>query len=70
MNSLKAHFLLDPRIIYLNHGSYGATPRPVFAAYQNWQLQLEREPVNFINNELPALLKNARLACTRGIRSR
>lgn len=60
MNSLKAYFLLDSDIIYLNHGSYGATPRTVFDEYQKRQLQLERDPVNFINNELPALLKDAR----------
>ena len=69
MNSLKAHFLLDPRITFLNHGSYGATPRPVFETYQNWQLRLEREPVNFINNELTALLKEARLALGRYLKA-
>ena len=69
MNSLKAHFLLDPRITYLNHGSYGATPRPVFEAYQNWQLRLEREPVNFINNELSVLLKDARQALGRYLKA-
>jgi isopenicillin-N epimerase len=65
MTSLKDHFLLDPDIIYLNHGSYGATPRAVFEVYQYWQLQLEREPVRFINEQLPALLKDARHALGR-----
>ncbi|HEY8706288.1 MAG TPA: hypothetical protein VIL98_16165 [Gaiellaceae bacterium] len=37
-------FLLDPDV---NHGSFGACPRPVFERYQAWQLELEREPVNF-----------------------
>jgi isopenicillin-N epimerase len=46
----------------LNHGSYGATPLPVFEAYQHLQRRLENEPVNFINNELPDLLKEARRA--------
>ena len=65
MTSLKDHFLLDPHIIYLNHGSYGATPRAVFEVYQQRQLQLEREPVRFINDELPTLLKDARHALGR-----
>ena len=65
MTSLKDHFLLDPHIVYLNHGSYGATPRAVFEVYQQRQLQLEREPVRFINDELPALLKDARHALGR-----
>jgi isopenicillin-N epimerase len=62
MSPLKPLFLLDPDVVFLNHGSYGATPRPVFEAYQQWQLRLEREPVQFINNELPGLLRQARAA--------
>ena len=42
-------FLLDPAVTFLNHGSYGACPRPVFAEYQRWQLQLERQPVAFLD---------------------
>jgi isopenicillin-N epimerase len=62
MSPLKPLFLLDPDVVFLNHGSYGATPRPVFEAYQRWQLRLEREPVQFINHELPGLLRQARAA--------
>ena len=43
MNNLKDQFLLDPEIAYLNHGSYGACPRPVFEAYQKYQKELETE---------------------------
>lgn len=46
--SLQAQFLLDPGITFLNFGSFGACPRPVFEDYQRWQLELEREPVQFI----------------------
>lgn len=45
---LKDQFLLHPDITFLNHGSFGACPRPVFDAYQNWQLKLEAEPIQFI----------------------
>ena len=65
MTSLKDQFLLDPKTIFLNHGSYGATPRAVFEDFQRRQLQLERDPVRFINTELPDLLKNARSALGR-----
>ena len=41
-------FLLDPDVVFLNHGSFGACPRPVFEAYQRWQRELEREPVEFL----------------------
>ncbi len=57
---MKEHYLLDPDIIFLNHGSFGATPKPVFAAYQNWQRRLEKQPVLFLGRERHALLKEAR----------
>lgn len=47
--SLKDLFLLDSKITYLNHGAYGATPRPVFDAHVAWQRELEREPVDFLS---------------------
>jgi isopenicillin-N epimerase len=47
--SLRKLFLLDPNITYLNHAAYGATPRPVFESFQRWQLELERQPVDFLS---------------------
>ena len=57
---MKEHFFLDPDVTFLNHGSFGATPKPVFEAYQAWQLELEREPVDFIARRLAPLLAEAR----------
>ena len=62
MFNLKQHFLLDPSVVFLNHGSFGATPKPIFDAYQNWQLRLERQPVLFLGRELDGLLKESRRA--------
>lgn len=53
-------FLLDPTVTFLNHGSFGACPRPVFAEYQEWQLELERQPVEFLGRRLDDLLNQAR----------
>ena len=53
-------FLLDPDLIFLNHGSYGACPREVFARYQAWQLEMERNPVEFLGRRSAALLAQAR----------
>jgi isopenicillin-N epimerase len=53
-------FLLDPEVTFLNHGSFGATPRAVFERYQAWQRELEREPVDFIARRLGPLLAEAR----------
>jgi isopenicillin-N epimerase len=57
---MKEHYLLDSNIKFLNHGSFGATPRSVLEAYQNWQTRLERQPVQFITRELLPELKQAR----------
>lgn len=61
MSSLKDYFLLDPNIVFLNHGSYGAAPKPVFEAYQSWQRRLESQPVLFLGRELPDLLRESRI---------
>lgn len=58
--SLKSQFLLDPDVIFLNHGSFGACPRPVFENYQWWQRELERQPVEFLGRQFTALLAEAR----------
>ena len=58
---MKELFLLDPDVVFLNHGSYGATPRPVFEAYQRYQLELERNPVEFLGRRFPDLIDAARL---------
>jgi isopenicillin-N epimerase len=59
---LKQQFLLDPGITYLNFGSFGACPEPVFRDYQNWQLLLEREAVQFIAVKGVEYLKTSRQA--------
>jgi isopenicillin-N epimerase len=58
--SVRDLFLLDPDVAFLNHGSYGACPRPVFDAYGEWQRELERQPVEFLNRRLDGLIASAR----------
>ena len=48
MQHLKKHFLLRDDITFLNFGSFGACVKPVFERYQQYQLELEQEPVQFI----------------------
>ena len=62
MLGLRDFFQLDPTVTFLNHGSFGATPKPVFEIYQEWQRRLERQPVLFLGRELDALLKESRQA--------
>ncbi|MBZ0285178.1 MAG: aminotransferase class V-fold PLP-dependent enzyme [Anaerolineae bacterium] len=62
MNNLRDFFLLDPNVVFLNHGSFGACPIPVFETYQNWQRELERQPVEFLGRRNDQLLDAARIA--------
>ncbi len=64
-NNLKGQFLLRPDISYLNFGSFGACPKPIFDDYQKWQLELETEPVQFITVNGPVYLKNSREALAK-----
>ncbi|MAT98374.1 MAG: aminotransferase [Anaerolineaceae bacterium] len=66
---MKNYFLLDPDVIFLNHGSFGATPRPVFEAYQRWQLRLERQPVHFFIAEIAGHFADARQSLATFLRA-
>jgi len=57
---MKEHWLLDPEITYLNHGSFGATPKVVLAKQSEFRTQMEREPVRFMVRKLEPLLDDAR----------
>ena len=59
---LREHFLLRDDVVFLNHGSYGACPRLVFEDYQYWQLELEKQPVEFMNEHRKSLklIRNVR----------
>jgi isopenicillin-N epimerase len=56
------HWLLDPDVDFLNHGSFGATPRPVLASQTAWRDEMEREPVRFMVERFDAELAAAREA--------
>ena len=60
MHNLRRLFRLDPDVTFLNHGSFGAVPRPVFRDYQSWQRELERQPVEFLGRRFTPLMLNAR----------
>jgi isopenicillin-N epimerase len=53
---------LDPEVVFLNHGSFGACPRAILDVQQQYRAQMEAEPVRFFVRELPGLLDEARTA--------
>jgi isopenicillin-N epimerase len=57
---LRDQFLLDPGLIFLNHGSFGACPVPVLQALQHWQRETERNPVALLGRRSADLLRQAR----------
>ena len=62
MQNLKSQFLLREDITFLNFGSFGACPKPVFERYQQYQLELEQEPVNFVTSKALKYLDHSREA--------
>lgn len=58
--SIRALWTLDPEVVFLNHGSFGATPRRVLEAQTAWRARLEREPVLFLARDLPELARVVR----------
>ena len=60
-SSLASHWDLDPEVVFLNHGSYGACPRVVLEEQTRLRAHIEREPVRFFVEELEAALDEVKL---------
>ena len=58
-DKLKGLWPLKPKMTFLNHGSYGATPTEVLDVQSEWRRQLEAQPCQFINNVAPAAIRAA-----------
>ena len=69
--SLKKQFLLDNKITFLNHGSFGACPKEIFKEYQSWQKKLENQPVKFLDQfrDFGPNMTNVRRALSNNINS-
>jgi isopenicillin-N epimerase len=68
-NPFREHWTLDPNVTFLNHGSYGATPRVVLEVQQRLRAELESEPVRFMGLVLEPALDKAREEAARFVRA-
>ncbi len=57
--ALRDEWLLEPGLAYLNHGSFGATPKRVLAVQEELRRRMERQPVAFMDVELGAQIRRA-----------
>lgn len=51
-DAIRELFLLEPGAVFLNHGSFGATPAPVRAAQARWRDTMERQPDVFFRETI------------------
>jgi isopenicillin-N epimerase len=63
--ALRAQWTLYPTVDFLNHGSFGATPRPVLESQARWRAEIEQQPVHFFARRLPGLLEGVRARVAR-----
>ncbi len=62
---MKNLFHLNKEVTFLNHGSFGACPKAVFEKYQEYQLELENQPVEFLYRKAHNILKVSREALSK-----
>jgi isopenicillin-N epimerase len=67
---LRRRFLLEPGTAFLNHGSFGATPRAVLAAAQRWRARMEANPDRFLRYEMPGALRRSAAALAAFLKAR
>lgn len=59
------HWGLDPGVVFLNHGSFGACPTKILEQQRELQARLEREPIRFFVEDLEGVLDGVRHALGR-----
>ena len=61
---MRSEWALDPEILYLNHGTVGATPRRVLARQQAIRDEMEKQPARFLLRDCSGLVGAPRTAPT------
>ena len=53
--AIRGERALDSDWVTVNHGSYGAVPKSVLAAQQDWHLQMEMQSTRFFSRDITGL---------------
>lgn len=61
-SGLAHHWNLDENCVFLNHGSFGATPVEIQKEQRTWQQKLEHEPVRFYEDLAMGFMETTRSA--------
>lgn len=67
---LRRHWALDPGLVFLNHGSFGACPTPVLELQAELRRTMEASPVQFLWRHYEARLEPNRQALARFVGAR
>src|ERR1700733_8170705 len=67
---LKNFWPLDPKMAFLNHGSFGSCPLPVLDFQRALRDRMERQPVQFLVRDLEPMLDQARAAVAQFVGAR
>lgn len=59
-STLRRLWALDPDVVFLNHGSFGATPIAVLEEQRRWRDRMESDPVRFFARDLDSALADVR----------
>ena len=60
--AIRGEWVLDSDWLTVNHGSYGAVPKPVLAAQQDWRRRMEAQPTRFFSRVFPGAVREAAAA--------
>jgi isopenicillin-N epimerase len=66
-SAIRSEWALDPEFLTVNHGSYGATPKVVMAAQDDWRRRMEAQPTRFFARILPGALREAAAVLARAL---
>lgn len=69
-SEFNSYWGLDPSVVFLNHGSFGACPLPVLEKQTNYRTMLEAETIRFMLNEMPALYDRSAEALAKLVQAR